>query len=1493
MLEFFFFLTLGPGLAVGAAEARVVDDFADANLPGWQSSYSGEYYRGGQGQEGLIRAEDPEQGFCLRARVEWRDERASEPAFITRFLDPKLPLAQLETVSFRYKIEAEGEVAPVDPRDGFKVRLRTSETSFTDYTVTTGEPLAANVWRDVTIEVQKRERIVNIYDRLFGKVQELTFRLDDVDDRNATLALWVTDLRVTFREATPEDYRPTVHPRPPDERLDVLILQHAAEGFYDFDAAARSLDANARVTILPFRGLHFPLWGFPATFDELLAYDVVVFGDLDPYVLTAEQARWLADAVASGVGLLVCGGPNTLTHAQDFKAALRNLLPVTFEPEAPLRGGGLVTGADHPLTEGLPLERLGRVGPMQTLTPRDGVEVVLTAGNAPLLLAGTVERGRVLVLNTWPALAEGKEGRFFGTDAWPALAQRLLAWAARRDLPATSLPTPSTPPLEPLALTAEWRRGKYAFAPGWPVAFTVHLGAPGQPRFGTGVSTRLEGPSGRWSVSLPTLVDVWVKQPDSDETYHAFGSTEGVASTTTFDGWWPTNALTATVMARRPDGQTFRGAEDVARVTRRLSVEPDGAVRAVFDYEILHDVGVDHLFTLIEFAVGDVAGLPFVAVQGGQRSEGVFPTEMKPGYLLDGPGLDLTIDTPDGPLQIVSEDPNLHVWLRDLRPYDGGTFRLDLHSPLDGQPAHAGDTYQIAFTVRFPGVQVHELPPLDELRVDAALVADGAAEPAWTLDLPLAAPEMTFEGELPNLESGDYQLRLAVRQGQERLAAATLPALVVDPLDRDRFFPLMSILEVDGGGHLLDEAGVLERLEDLAAHGFNAVGQGVMTDASSYRNQLRVFAEAEAQRRGMATFYEYTSFTNLSGDRPPPVGVFEPNYREALAQQVSASLDTARRVPRLLSFKILDEPHANLKVLDGGAACRAAYRERFGVDLPTEDPGPDDPLGRYQVGSFIGEYVQRGYETGLAIKNASGAAFDLLVTYYSAGFGSSRPLTGFQDGLNWSRGADRFDFDVYPYFYPTSQKVRMVQANWCLAASRGISQHLGQPWGFYVELDDRNYPFQINPPEATAECAFTALAHGADYLNSFIYTTFGTGTNSRPERWAKTGEALRVVNRIGPLLAQTHRPPARWAVLLPEAQQKVDNGYRAPYYAFELLNRVVGEADVLHEQVLRETGLSPSLLRGEVGGGVRVLCLFHIHTLHHETVPLLLDFVRQGGLLFMDQVPERDERGEPLTRFGGWPAPTDFREDLGLVVERPLRRTTLGEGHFIRWESDVEEGFRAAVEEGSVEDWAQWVQAWREAIVPARVPAQVQTFDPHLQSEAGLRLGKDWALLIVVNHDPEPQEVRVELLDLPFKVAWVCDLATMEPVDWTGKLAVPGRWARLLALYPREPKTVEIAAPKTVVPGRRLGYTVTVRDARKRRARGQHLVEITVTDPNGIERARYGGARVTTDGRLTVSVPLATNAARGTWRIRVVAPQIGATAEAEWEVERNNDEKLP
>ncbi|NUQ00432.1 MAG: hypothetical protein HUU35_11325, partial [Armatimonadetes bacterium] len=320
--------------AVGAEPERLVVPLEPAS---WSNSTPAAL-RGGRAPAAL--AEDDGQP-ALHAPFGFGDPKLSEPLFISTKL-PAPPLRRaVRQIRFRYRFDAPGPTAPLLTPGGFRVRLRTGPTSFTDHDVPLVEGgWPTGRWVEAVLEADLfAGRITNIYSRLFEDqhVQELTFRLDDVDHQNAAGTLHLADLSLVVEaDGSEQPYTPVTSPRPAAARLRLLNIVHGADGWYDFDLAARRLDPAAEVLSSPFRGLHFPIWDFPASRAELLSYDLIVLGDVDPWVLTDTQVRWLVDAVHSGAGLLVGGGHHSLGLAKKHPRALLDLLPVTYQPGAPV-----------------------------------------------------------------------------------------------------------------------------------------------------------------------------------------------------------------------------------------------------------------------------------------------------------------------------------------------------------------------------------------------------------------------------------------------------------------------------------------------------------------------------------------------------------------------------------------------------------------------------------------------------------------------------------------------------------------------------------------------------------------------------------------------------------------------------------------------------------------------------------------------------------------------------------------------------------------------------------------------------------------------------------------------------------------------------------------------------------------------------------------------------------------------------------------------------
>lgn len=539
----------------------------------------------------------------------------------------------------------------------------------------------------------------------------------------------------------------------------------------------------------------------------------------------------------------------------------------------------------------------------------------------------------------------------------------------------------------------------------------------------------------------------------------------------------------------------------------------------------------------------------------------------------------------------------------------------------------------------------------------------------------------------------------------------------IPPLDRAGFFPIITMAGLGADGHYLDEEDIKQDIERMRDSGFNTIAVGGLSGLrlrdnvkAAPRNALTI--ERLAQEMGLATIFEYTSFNLINAQGPTKPCVFSPEYPQALAAKLQPQLDVAWCFPRLLSVKILDEPTAGARNMDYCEYCQREFQKRYGIPLRKfEDIPPDATYERWAFANFIGDYVAEGYRQGHELKEKSGAKFDLLLTYMASGLGYGRPLSDQENALKWAKQADRFDFDVYPYFYPASQKLRMVQAAWCMAYARAISQHLRKPWGFYIELDDRNWPFQKNPKEASAECAYEAVLHGANYLNSFIHVTFGTGSDARPERWAWTGQELRKLSALGPKLAGLQRLPAPVAFLYPTAQTYITNEPVPKPYSYACVSSGFGNVDVLPEDVALEQGGIP----------YKALILLGCDTLHADMAARLRTWLAAGGTLIVDKLPTKDHRGEALPP---WP-----------------------QGKLIRLDCDLEQAYKAAIEQ----DHPAEAKRLREQMAKLiSTPANAVVTDAPAQMEVGVRTSKDAALVIVLNHDAQANTGQVTLRNLGF-----------------------------------------------------------------------------------------------------------------------------------------------
>jgi hypothetical protein len=637
----------------------------------------------------------------------------------------------------------------------------------------------------------------------------------------------------------------------------------------------------------------------------------------------------------------------------------------------------------------------------------------------------------------------------------------------------------------------------------------------------------------------------------------------------------------------------------------------------------------------------------------------------------------------------------------------------------------------------------------------------------------------------------------------------------------------------------------------------------------------------------MATTFEYSNFGLYKRRAVLSPCVFSDGFASALHDRLEPQVDVARRTPRLLTAKVVDEPAAGPDNLDMCEACQRAFRERYGIELEAYDTtGP--VYARWALADFIGDYVGEVFAGGQQFVQNSGVSFGLLLTYMATGLGYNRPLRYQQDALDWSRHVSWADFDIYPYFYPKSQRLRMVQAGFGLAYMRDVARARGIPWGFYMELDDRNWPFQQNPAEATAECGFTAVAHGADYLNSFIHRLASTGCGARPARWAKAGEALRVIRRCGPLLSAMPAVRANVAFLFPNTHEMIENGYERPDYALALCRGGFGDVDIVNEEVLMENGRVP----------YAALILLGARYLHSDAVALLKPWLLEGGVLVTDGLPVLTERGDAIdwgVSLREWGAEAG---DVETSLRFDWEVLEAGAGRILAIPSDLAALAESTVESPVLDPAA--VRALRhrfrdllDSCAAPNVRVEYEENDNSVDTVTiGLRGNEEGAMLIVVNHQPIPQRVTVYVArpDLR-RFVDMADFASVKPSDRsrdgvTFELDVPARWARVISCWRRRPRRVRLVpAAERVSRGGAFAYEVSAEAGFFRRAAVGGLIEVTVRGPDGVPVGRFGGAWAPDSGGVSVSVPLPVNALPGTYAIEARLPQAGATDTATVTVE--------
>jgi len=226
--------------------------------------------------------------------------------------------------------------------------------------------------------------------------------------------------------------------------IGVLVMRGLHWRYWGLDEAHKALGGQLRETAVSHYAEYYwkgeDISYFPATWEEMSRFDVIVFANVPFTVLGAERSKALAEFIQAGGSVLLLSGTHACGQGGIDQPPLGPLMPVQptqlFDVRAFDKPQPIARAKDAPswLSEGLDWKATPTALWYQQVNVAPAGKAWLTAGGKPLLIAGTAGSGRVAALCA-PPYGEPEKGvtAFWEWRAWPSLMARLLLWLGRKE----------------------------------------------------------------------------------------------------------------------------------------------------------------------------------------------------------------------------------------------------------------------------------------------------------------------------------------------------------------------------------------------------------------------------------------------------------------------------------------------------------------------------------------------------------------------------------------------------------------------------------------------------------------------------------------------------------------------------------------------------------------------------------------------------------------------------------------------------------------------------------------------------------------------------------------------------------------------------------------------------------------------------------------------------------------------------------------------------
>ncbi len=230
---------------------------------------------------------------------------------------------------------------------------------------------------------------------------------------------------------------------------DIIKLQHAKPAkilfirglwaeYQGIDEAVKQLGA---VTVtdgwMKKSALGETLGGFPAAYEDLLSYDVIILGNVSGPMLSTVGQEMLADFLKAGGGVLMLAGDRTYGQTTFSNSHFAELLPYTSTPNDYARlatPSTLLTGARHAVTKDVVFSNNDIVLYAHSLKAKaDATTPVTLQDGAPALILSGDAAPRLAVVAVLPfgEAPAGKTMYYLGAG-WQQLMANTLTWLMRK-----------------------------------------------------------------------------------------------------------------------------------------------------------------------------------------------------------------------------------------------------------------------------------------------------------------------------------------------------------------------------------------------------------------------------------------------------------------------------------------------------------------------------------------------------------------------------------------------------------------------------------------------------------------------------------------------------------------------------------------------------------------------------------------------------------------------------------------------------------------------------------------------------------------------------------------------------------------------------------------------------------------------------------------------------------------------------------------------------